>query len=243
MENKILDIKIDNLYLAEVIENIELYLNSGKQHYIVTTNPEFIMDAQKDEEFKNILNDADMSLTDGIGIKFAAPRFGWKLKQRITGVDLLLEIAKVAAREGRSIYLLGAKDDIPSVTAFKLMEKFPNLKIVGAEKGYRSWHRRFKDEKLVGMINRRKPDIIFVAFGHGKQEKWIHNNIKKLPSVKIAMGVGGSFDYISGYVTRAPKTIRKFGLEWLYRLVKQPWRLPRIITAVIKFSYTVIKNK
>lgn len=243
MENKILNVKIDNIYLAEVIENIELYLKSDKQHYIVTTNPEFIMTAQKDDEFRKILNNSDMSLSDGMGIKFAAPRFGWKLKQRITGVDLLLEIAKIAARDGKSIYLLGARENIPATTAFRLMEKFPNLKIVGAEKGYRSWHRRFKDEKLISMINRRKPDIIFVAFGHGKQEKWIAKNLTNLPSVKIAMGVGGSFDYISGYVERAPSIIRKFGLEWLYRLIKQPWRLPRIVTAVIKFSFAVIKSK
>ncbi|XOU94946.1 MAG: WecB/TagA/CpsF family glycosyltransferase [Candidatus Kerfeldbacteria bacterium] len=243
MKNKILNVKIDNLYLAEVIENVELYLKSTKQHYIVTTNPEFIMAAQKDEEFKDILNKSDMSLSDGMGIKFAAPRFGWKLKQRITGVDLLLEITKVAEREGSSIYLLGARDDIPSFTAKRLIERFPNLKIVGAEKGYRSWHRRFKDKKLIEMINRRRPDIVFVAFGHVKQEKWIKKNLSKIPSVKIAMGVGGSFDYISGYVERAPKMIRKIGLEWFYRLIKQPWRLPRIITAVVKFSLAVLKNK
>jgi len=243
MENKILNVKIDNLFLAEVIENVELYLKSDKQHYIVTTNPEFVMAAQKNENFREILNKSDMSLADGIGIKFAALRFGWKLKQRITGVDLLLEIAEIAEKKNKSIYLLGSKDNVPATTAYRLIEKFPTLKIVGAGKGYRSWHRRFKDKKLIEMINRRKPDIIFVAFGHGKQEKWIAKNLINIPSVKIAMGVGGSFDYISGYVERAPKMLRRLGLEWLYRLIKQPWRLPRIITAVIRFSFAVIKYK
>jgi len=92
------------------------------------------------------------------------------------------------------------------------------------------------------MINRRQPDILFVALGHGRQEKWIARNLSKLSSVKLAMGVGGSFDYISGQVKRAPKFMRKLGLEWLYRLIKEPWRLPRILVAVIKFSWLVIKD-
>jgi len=243
MENKILDVKIDNLYLAEVLESIELFLDSNKNHYIVTTNPEFIVSAQKDEEFREIVNKSDISIADGMGIRFAASRYGWQLKQRITGVDLLWEIASLAEKQNKSIYLLGSKRGVPQAAAFKLMEEFPKLRIVGAETGYRSWHRQIKDDKLVEMINRRQPDILFVALGHGKQERWIARNLEKISSVKIAMGVGGSFDYISGHIKRAPKLIRKLGLEWLYRLYRQPWRLPRILTAVIRFSWLVIKDK
>ncbi len=243
MEYKILGIKIDNLYLAEVLESVELFLNSSKQHYLVTTNPEFIVHAQKDEEFREILNQSDISIADGMGIKFSAKRYGWKLKQRITGVDLLWEIASIAEKQNKSIYLLGSKRGVPQATAFKLIQEFPKLKIVGAETGFRSWHRHIKDEKLVKMMNLRKPDILFVALGHGKQEKWISKNLQNIPSVKLAMGVGGSFDYISGQVKRAPKFMRQLGLEWLYRLGKQPWRLPRILTAVIRFSWLVIKDR
>ncbi|MDP2685024.1 MAG: WecB/TagA/CpsF family glycosyltransferase [bacterium] len=243
MENKILGVKINNLYLAEVLESVEQFLNSPKQHYIVTSNPEFIVHAGKDEEFKEILNKSDISIADGMGIKFAAKKYGWKLKQRITGVDLLWEIASIAEKKNKSIYLLGSKRGVPQAAAYKLMEQFPKLRIVGAESGYRSWHRHIKDEKLIEMINRRQPDILFVALGHGKQEKWIARNLSKIPSVKLAMGVGGSFDYISGHIKRAPKLMRKMGLEWLYRLGRQPWRLPRILTAVIRFSYLVIKDK
>ncbi len=243
MKIDILGISINNYYLAEVLNKIREFLNSDKQHYIVTTNPEFIMAARKDDEFRNILNKADLSIADGMGIKFAARYLGQKLKQRITGVELLWEIAKLAEQEGKSIYLLGSKKGVPEQAAFQILQKHPNITIAGAECGYRRWHRRIKDEKLVDMVNRRRPDILFVAFGHQKQEKWIYHNLPKMPSVKVMMGVGGSFDYISGKIKRAPKWMRTLGLEWLYRLMRQPWRLPRIITAVIRFSFAVIKNK
>ena len=243
MEFKILGVKISNVYLAEVIESIEMFLRGKKGHYIVTTNPEFIMAARKDKEFKEILNNADLSVADGMGIKFAAKRYGETLKQRLTGVDLLWEIIKIAEREGRSIFLLGSKHGIPEKTARLIKQKYPNLRIAGAECGYRRWHRPMKDHKLVDMINRRQPDILFVAFGQVKQEKWIHRNLPKLVTVKLAMGVGGSFDYISKTVRRAPRWMRGLGLEWLFRLLRQPWRLPRIINAVIRFSWIVLRNK
>jgi len=243
MKINILGISINNYSLTEVLDKIRGFLNSTGQHYIVTTNPEFIMASRKDDEFRNILNKADLSIADGMGIKFAASYLGQKLKQRITGVELLWEIARLAEQEGKSIYLLGSKKGVPEQAAFQILQKHPNITIAGAECGYRRWHRRIKDEKLVDMVNRRQPDILFVAFGHQKQEKWIYHNLPKLSSVKVAMGVGGSFDYISGKVKRAPGLMRKLGLEWLFRLIRQPWRLPRIITAVIKFSFAVIKNK
>jgi len=243
MKIKILDVKIDNVYLAEVIESVNIFLDSRKQHYIVTTNPEFVMAAQKDEEFKEILNKSDLSIADGMGIKMAAKRYGHKLRQRIAGIDLMYEICAIAEKKEKSVFLLGAKRGIADMAAIKLLQKFPKLKIVGVESGYRRWHRHYKDRKLVEIINRRQPDVLFVAFGHVKQEKWIYNNLSKMPLVKLAMGVGGSYDYISGQVKRAPVLMRKMGLEWLYRLFRQPWRLPRIITAVVRFSFTFIFGK
>jgi len=243
MKLDILGIQIDNFSLTEVLDKIREFLDSNIQHYIVTMNPEFIMAARKDDEFRHILNKADLSIADGFGIKFAARRLGQKLKQRITGVDLLWEICKIAGQDSKSVYLLGSKRGVPEQAAWQIAQKYQGLKIAGAECGYRRWHRKVKDEKLVTMINRQQPDILFVAFGHQKQEKWIYYNLPKLPSVKLAMGVGGSFDYISGKVRRAPKWMRILGLEWLYRLMRQPWRLPRIVTAVIKFSYAVIRSK
>lgn len=243
MKLNILGINIDNLALSEVLDKIREFLGSKNQHYLVTVNPEFIMAARQDDEFRNILNKADLSIADGMGIKFAARRIGQKLKQRITGVDLMWEIIKIAEQKNKSVFLLGAKKGIAEQVAFRIIEKHPGIKVVGAESGYRGWHRQLKDEKLVDIINRRQPDILFVAFGQVKQEKWIYHNLPKIPSVRLAMGVGGSFDYISGKVKRAPKWLRSLGLEWFYRLMRQPWRLPRIITAVIKFSWVALKSK
>jgi len=245
MKLNILNVNIDNLSLSEILDKIRGFLNSSGQHYLVTTNPEFIMAAQHDDEFKSILNKADLSIADGVGIKFAAKRFGQKLQQRVAGVDLMWEISKIASEKGKSVFLLGAKKKgVAEQTAWRLIEKYPKLQIVGADGGFRRWlHRSLPDEKIVEVINRRQPDILFVALGQVKQEKWIYHHLPKLPSVKLAMGVGGSFDYISGHIKRAPQWIRSFGLEWFYRLLRQPWRLPRIITAVIKFSLAVLKHR
>jgi len=240
---KILNVKIDNLSLSSVLEKIGQFFQSG-QHQIATVNPEFIMAAQKDEEFKNILNKCDLSVADGFGLVLAARRRGEKLIQRITGVDLMKEICHLAADQNRSVFLLGAKKKgVVEQTARQLISEFPGLKVVGAERGFRHWHRHFSDEKLITIINRRQPEILFVAFGQVKQEKWIYYNLPKMPSVKLAMGVGGAFDYISGRVKRAPRFMRSLGLEWLYRLIRQPWRLPRIVTAVFKFGWRILKMK
>jgi len=243
MKLDILGVKIDNFSLIEVLNKILGFLSSTGQHQIATVNPEFIMAAQRDDEFRNILNKCDLNVADGFGIALAARRLGQKLIQRVTGVDLMWEIIKIAEQTGKSVFLLGAKKGVAERTAYKIQERYPGITITGAESGFRSWHRHFSDEKLVEIVNRRQPDILFVAFGQVKQEKWIYHNLPKVPSVKLAMGVGGAFDYISGRVKRAPKWMRSIGLEWLYRLIRQPWRLPRILTAVVKFSFAVLFSK
>lgn len=239
----IIGTKVDNVTRDEALQRIQSFFGDRGHHHIVTVNPEFVMAARRDPEFQMILNQADLSVADGKGIAFAARRVGHRLRARITGVDLIWDIVQYAAANGHSLYLLGAKQGVAQQAAYKIRERYPDITIVAAESGYRRWHRHIKDTKLVEMINRKQPAVLLVAFGHGKQEKWIYHNLPSLPSVQVAMGVGGSFDYISGRVSRAPQLMQKLGLEWLYRLVRQPWRLPRIMTAVIKFSYTVLRNK
>ncbi|MFA5134595.1 MAG: WecB/TagA/CpsF family glycosyltransferase [Patescibacteria group bacterium] len=243
MKLNILGIEIDNVTRAEAIGMIAGFLHSNERRYITTTNPEFIMAARHDVEFRHILNNADLSVADGMGIVFAAKRHGQSLKARIPGVDLLWDIVRLAEQEGKSIFLLGSKRGVPERAAMAIKNRNPEAVIAGAECGYRRWHRQMKAHKLVAMINRAKPDILFVAFGQVKQEKWIYHNLSKLETVKVAMGVGGSFDYIAGEVKRAPQWMRSAGIEWLYRLIVQPWRLPRIATAVVRFSFTVLFSK
>ena len=256
MKINILDIKIDKITFQEVLNKIEFFLESNDNHYIVTVNPEMIIAAQKDKEFKNILNKTDISVPDGIGILWASKFLSNKhcytvtllklfisglslifypkycrqvLPERISGVDLIYKICQKFQNSDYSIFFLGAENNVAEKTAQKLKEKFPNLKTVASSKY------QVAREK----INQVKPNILFVALGAPKQEKWIGENLEKLSSVKLAIGVGGSFDFISGKTKRAPKFMRRLGLEWLWRFILQPWRAKRIFTATVVFIWKV----
>jgi N-acetylglucosaminyldiphosphoundecaprenol N-acetyl-beta-D-mannosaminyltransferase len=243
MKANILGVLIDKLSLGQVLRKTEEFLGDGKKHYIVTPNPEFVMLARQDEEFKNILNQADIAIPDGFGLVLASWWLGDKIPERITGVELVWELARLAEKKNYSLYLLGGKEGIAESAQGKLKEKFPNLRIVGAEVGMSNQEFRIMNYELVERINKVEPDILFVAFGQGKQEKWIYHNLPKLNSVKLAVGVGGTFDYLAGRVFRAPKILRRLGLEWLWRLIVEPWRWKRIITAAILFPLAVLKKK
>jgi N-acetylglucosaminyldiphosphoundecaprenol N-acetyl-beta-D-mannosaminyltransferase len=240
----ILGVQIDNLDITDLLANVEKFLMDGKQHYIVTPNPEIVIAAQKDKEFLKILNEADISLPDGVGLVWASYYLNKPLKQRITGVDFMLKICEMAEQKNCSIFLLGAKGDVAQKTAEVLMKKFPKLKIVGTESGGEIKLEKLSilNSSLIEKINNAKPDILFVAFGAPKQEKWIYYYLPSLPSIKLAMGVGGAFDFISGKVKRAPRFLQKIGLEWFWRFLLEPWRWKRILTATIKFSWKVLSQ-
>jgi N-acetylglucosaminyldiphosphoundecaprenol N-acetyl-beta-D-mannosaminyltransferase len=242
---KILDVKVDNLSRELALAKVVEFLKDDQQHIITTPNPEIILEAQKDEEFKKILNQADLALPDGFGLLLVSKILGEPIKERVTGTDFMQDICALAEKMEKSVFLLGGQEGVASQAALELSRQYPLLKIVGAEMGinfsdYNSQFPIAENNKLIKNINRLRPDIIFVAFGHKKQEKWIAENLKKIPSVKIAMGVGGAFDFIAKVVPRAPFWMRRLGLEWLFRFIKQPWRWRRIYRAVIEFPITVI---
>ena len=240
MKINILGILIDNIKKEELLLRISSFLEDGRQHFLVTPNPEIVLSTEKDEELKEILNRADVAIPDGFGLILASYYLKTPLEDRITGVDLMLEICKIAEEKGKSVYLLGGGEGIAQKTAEMLIDKFPKIKIVGAESGGKIEKENLKDENLLKKINGKNPDIIFVALGGGKQEKWIDANLKNLPSVKLAMGIGGAFDFISEKIKRAPFVMRKLGLEWLFRLFLEPKRIKRIFNATVLFSYKVI---
>jgi N-acetylglucosaminyldiphosphoundecaprenol N-acetyl-beta-D-mannosaminyltransferase len=239
MKVNILGTQIDNLVLDDVLKKIDEFLRDGRQHYIVTPNPEMIMAAGKDKAFLEILNKADLAVPDGVGLIFASRYLKRPLPKRITGVDLMLDICRTAEQKNCSVYLLAAEEGLakPKETAEALVQRFPKFKIAGD-----ALSREESGEKIINGINTAKPEILFVALGAGRQEKFIASNLNKMPSVKIAMGVGGAFDFISGKIKRAPKWFRKIGLEWLWRLFMQPWRWKRILTATLKFSWLIIRK-
>ena len=269
-EKYILNVKINGISRKEVLDDIKIFLLSGSQHYIVTLNPEMVVEAQKNPHFKDVINRADRSIADGIGIIFANKFLNDdSLPQRIGGIDLMLAICASDFIKNKKIYLLGAGKGIAEKTAKVLRNKYPNVNIVGAGEGIpaqitndklqmtnkftvsntqhiisskKTEYNRLNNE-LIHRINDAKPDVLFVAFGAPKQEMWIYENIKKIPSIRLAIGVGGSFDFISGKIKRAPRIMQKFGLEWLWRLIQEPKRINRICNATVKFSWLVLRSK
>lgn len=248
---KILGVKIDLVTKNNALEIIGNFLHSPKSNFIFTPNPEMLVDAQGDEYFKKVLNHGDLNICDGFGLKLVVP----KLK-RITGTDFMLEICEMAEKEKKSIYLLGTRSQsVLEKTKANLLKKFPNLNIVGADSGYTItlapseqgsilMYNQVNRDECLDRIIMAAPDILFVAFGHNKQEKWIVENVPNLPRVKIAMGVGGAFDYLSGKIKRAPKLLRIIGLEWLWRLFIEPKRIKRIIKATTLFPlFVLLKGK
>ena len=244
---QILGVRIDELTKQQVLEKTRSFLMSSQSHKIFTPNPEMLVDAQHDSDFKAVLNDGDLNLCDGFGLWLATGRRA----ERIAGVDFMLELCALAEKEGKSVYLLGSwSDEVVKKTAQVLQEKFPCLRIVGHNVGVKIERSKDckitydtdKNEEIMYDIITKAPDILFVAFGHLKQEKWIDKNLRDLPSVKIAMGVGGAFDFISGHVKRAPRFMRKMGLEWMWRLVREPWRVGRILKATLSFSWVLLRS-
>lgn len=240
----ILGVKVDKINKKEVLEKVTEFLHSNKSHKIFTPNPEMLVDAQKDEYFKTVLNSGDLNVCDGFGLSLVS---GVK---RYPGVELMLDICALAEKENKSVYFLGSSDkEVISNLQLVIKKKYPNLKISGAHIGNNLTMEQFdngtiglkydehENNDLVAEISLTSLDVLFVAFGHGKQEKWIYENLKDLPSVRIAMGVGGSFDFISGRVKRAPLFLRRIGLEWMYRLITQPWRIGRIWKATFVFIF------
>lgn len=230
-----------------------------EKHYIVTPNLEFILAAQADPEFKRILNRADLAIPDSSSLGFSSwllkknilirlalwPLFFVPLKQlmhfdRISGTDLTEALCRLSAEKGFVTGFLGGRKGVAERCAERLRKKYPKLKVAFAESGGEvDDDGRWKQTtNLSSNIKIMPLDILFVAFGHIKQEKWIVNNLENIP-VKLAIGVGGAFDYLSGDVFRAPLWIRSLGFEWLFRLIVQPWRIKRQL-ALLRYVWLLI---
>jgi len=209
--------------------------SGGRMHHVCTVNPEMLMIARRDPVFRVVLERADLTVPDGIGLLWAAKHQGKPLPQRVTGSDGVPRIAKEAAARGWRLFLLGAAPGVAERAAAILTEQNPGLQIMGTYSGSPS-----PDEEaaLVERVNASGADILLVAYGAPEQDKWIARNSPRL-QVKMAMGIGGTLDFVAGVIPRAPVGWQRFGLEWLYRLILQPWRikrmmrLPRFVLAVL----------
>ena len=209
-------------------------LKSNKKMFIVTANPETFMMSENDEEMKKLLLDKDTILVpDGIGIVKAARMINYDVKERIAGIDIANKLLELGSIQKKSIYLFGAKQEVIDSMEEVIREKYPDLKLLGTSNGYE------KDkDKILEKIAKLKPDIVLVALGIPLQEKLIYKHLDEFDK-GIFVGIGGSFDVISGHKKRAPKLFIKLNLEWLYRIIKEPKRLKRFYDSNVKFLFKV----
>jgi N-acetylglucosaminyldiphosphoundecaprenol N-acetyl-beta-D-mannosaminyltransferase len=221
---RVLGVRVDDLDTKGTLDRIEELLGAGGHHLVATVNPEFVMLARRDPEFHRLLEGAALCLADGWGVTWAARRQGRSLPARVTGVDLIPALADRAARRGWRLFLLGGAPGIAETVSGLLRRRYPELVIAGSHAGVAGPE---GDEESLGLIAAARPDILLVAYGAPRQELWIARNLARLEA-GVGIGVGGAFDYLSGRVPRAPAWMRRVGLEWLYRLLRQPWRARRM---------------
>lgn len=233
MKKHVLGLKIDDVNINQALQTVESWFKKGGKYYIVTPNPEILVMAQQDKELKEIINQADLAVPDGVGLKLSGD-----IVCNTPGIDLMERLIKLASEKGFTAGFLGGWEGVATKTAECLRKKYPKLKISYVSSGgninENGEMERVKEDKIPNT------DLLFVAFGPPKQEKWIYKNLPKIP-VKIAMGVGGSFDLISGEVPRAPKWLRNLGLEWLFRLFIQPWRIKRQLM-LVKYLWLLTRD-
>jgi N-acetylglucosaminyldiphosphoundecaprenol N-acetyl-beta-D-mannosaminyltransferase len=242
----ILGVPIDPATFDSMLASIAGWIARGDRVYqICTVSPEFVMIAQDDPGFMRVLRSADLCVADGVGLLLAARYLGHPLPERVTGSDGVPIIAGRAAREGWRLFLLGAAPGVAEQAAARLVEQNPGLQIAGTYAGSPAPE---EEDDIIARINASGADILLVAYGAPRQDEWIARNRARL-NVRVAMGVGGTFDFMAGIVPRAPRWMRRAALEWLYRLIKQPWRwrrmlrLPRFVWAVIRHREHILNEK
>lgn len=230
----ILGVNVDMVGIDDSVKTIMSFFDEDRMHSVFTPNSEIIMVAYNDNDFCNILNKADLLTADGIGVVYASRILKKPLKERAAGYDIACKLIEEISSSGHKLFLFGGKPGIAEDAKEKLCEKYPSLQIVGTRNGY------FKAEEtpsIIDEINQSGADIVFVCLGAPAQEKWISANSDKLHT-KVAIGLGGSLDIFAGHVERSPEIWCKLGLEWLHRLIREPWRFKRM-TALPKFALTV----
>ncbi|WP_353093409.1 WecB/TagA/CpsF family glycosyltransferase [Tissierella praeacuta] len=243
---EIFGVKIHNITFDEATKEIESYLKGDKLKSIYTPNTEIVMGAKDDRSFKELINRGDLITADGIGLIYASRIKRKPLKERVTGYYMSLKLLDIANEHNYSLYLLGGKDGVAKLAAENIKKTYPNIRIAGYHHGYfkgsQNGYKNHEEEiKIINDINSSNPDIIFVGLGFPKQETWIDSNKENIVG-KVIIGNGGVMDILSGNTKSAPKIFEKLGLEWFYRLIKEPSRIKRQIV-LPKFMLKVLFSK
>ncbi len=222
---RVLGVPVDVVSEVDVLDFIGRRVAEREVSQVVTVNAEYVMRARVDSVFKRVIESADLRTPDGAGVVWAARRRGAMIQGRVGGSDLIWSVSEQAARTGQRVFLLGGAEGVAACASRVLQTRYPGLQVCGTFAGSPTAGR---DDEQRRLIREAKPDVLFVAFGAPEQDLWIARAKREL-QVPVSMGVGGSFDYVAGIAKRAPLTMQRLGLEWLYRLVRQPWRWRRML--------------
>lgn len=233
----ILGVSLHPVNMSESLDIIETFIEEKTPHLVVTLGTEMTMMARKDKELKDVINKTHLVVPDTAGIVWSASVLHGKKIKKVAGIDLLQKLAERGAQKGYAFYFLGSQEGVAEKAAENLRERYPSLNIAGTHHGYF----RGKDEEVIEEIKKVKPDILIIAMGVPSQEKWAYKNLEKL-AVPVSIGVGGSFDVLSGKLDRAPAWMIKLNIEWLYRLYREPSRFMRMM-ALPHFVILILKKK
>lgn len=234
----ILGVPVDKITMSEAVDKVKSFLEGDKAHAVYTPNSEIIMAAQRNPHLKKILCEADMLVADGAGVVLASRILGVNLPEKVSGIDLVKNIMASEKKKSIRFFLFGSKPGIAEAAGKKMLESYDGIEISGCHHGYFS---KEEEAEIIKAINESGADILLVALGAPKQEKWIHEHKDEL-KVKVCIGVGGTLDVFSGKVKLAPEFIRRSGFEWLYRLYKEPWRFKRMLD-LPRFMLRVLHKK
>jgi N-acetylglucosaminyldiphosphoundecaprenol N-acetyl-beta-D-mannosaminyltransferase len=238
---KILSVNITTLTKREILVETVKRIKNERRTIIFTPNTQILLRAEKSASLAGLLERSDINIPDGIGIVIASKIKGGRIQCRVSGIDLASDILKIAQKKEYKIFLLGAKKGVAKKAAKNIKKRFPKIKICGTHHGYFNKNGE-ENQRVVKIIQKKKPDIVFVCFGYPTQERWIVDNSPSLPTVKILIGLGGTLDVWSGNIRRAPILFKALGLEWLYRTLKEPKRA-RIFLDIPIFLFKALTQK
>lgn len=245
---QVLGVRVDAVTMAQTLAHISAWVEEARQRasassaprtrHVVTLNPEMVMAAQVDMALRNLINTADLVVPDGVGILWASRWRGRRMPERVTGADCVVALANLASRCGWRLFLLGAAPGIAGEAARRLCARFPGLSIAGTFAGSPD---PSQDAHTTGLIRASAADVVCVAYGTPHQEQWIARNRDRLGAA-VAIGVGGTLDFLAGRIPRAPAWMRRMGIEWAFRLWHEPWRWRRML-ALPQFVIAVWREK
>ncbi len=233
---KIRDVFIDNVTLEEAVEKTIELSKTMSANIVITPNAEIAQQCHENEKLKEVVNNAQLVIPDGIGVVIASKIIGKPLKQKVAGYEVAKNLFPCLEKENLSVFFFGSKPGVAQTAADNVLKDYPNLNICGIRDGY------FKDsDEIIAEINEKQPNVLFVCLGAPKQEFWMADNKDKIKA-GVMLGLGGSLDVMAGTVKRAPDFFVKFGLEWFYRLMKEPRRIGRMMK-LPKYLFSIIFYK